>query len=388
MKILFLHKWLIMGGIERILVNYLSILQDEKNLHIDILIDYDKENNVFHRLIPSGMNVDYLFNNHYCSYKENLYAERNKNWIKKIKYKFFNFKEKMVKRKSLLDYISKGKYDIIINFSNHFDSYIIFEELTCPVIRWQHLAIDNNIREKDIKILNKYHKVITICEDMKKQLIDFIPSDKIEVLFNPIEVNKVLKLSNESIPVEYEFSYLVQVARLDKIKRHSDLITIFSRLVNSGRKEKLLIIGGGPEFHNLKKLINDLSLQESCYLLGEIENPYPYIKNAKLFLHTSEREGLPTVLLESIILTTPVVAMDCPTGPREILDNGKCGELVEMGNNEEFIYKTLVLLEEQEKINYYKNNMNIHIKKFSEFEIKRKFLSLIYQMTGINNEKI
>lgn len=376
-----------MGGIERVLVNYLSILQNEKDIHIDVLIDYDTENNVFHQLIPNNVSVSYLFDKQYYTYKEKLYSERHKNWLKKIKYKIFNLKEKKIKQSNLMDHISKGNYDIVINFSNHFDPYIDFDKLKCSIIRWQHLAIDN-MREKDAEILNKYHKVITICEDMKKQFINHIHSNKLDVLFNPIEIEKVLELSQKTISKEYECGYLVQVARLDKVKKHSDLITIFSQLIQKGRKEKLLIIGDGPEFHTLQNLINKLGLNKECFLLGEIENPYPYIKNAKLFLHTSEREGLPTVLLESMILNTPVVAMNCPTGPREILDNGRCGVLVEMGNKNEFVLKTLELLEEQDKINLYKNNMAIHMNKFSELEIKKRFISLMYQITGFNNEKI
>ncbi|MFA9488267.1 MULTISPECIES: glycosyltransferase [unclassified Mannheimia] len=376
-----------MGGIERILANYLSILQNEEELYIDVLIDYDTENNVFHHFIPSNVNISYLFDKHYYLMRENLFSKRNTNWINKFNYKILNFKEKRKKKRVLMEHILDGKYDMVINFSNHFDPYINFDKLECPIIRWQHSAIDE-IREKDLRILNRYNKIVTICEDMKQQLINYVPSDKLEVLFNPMETQKVLSLANEKLPSQYDFDYFVQVARLDKIKRHSDLIIIFNQLVRKGIKEKLLIIGNGPELQNLKMLINELGLQERCFLLGEIENPYPYIKNAKLFLHTSEREGLPTVLLESMILNTPVIAMDCPTGPREVLDDGKCGELIEIGNQEKFVSKTLDLLESPQKMDIYKRNMKVHIKKFSEVEIKKQFISLIKGMTNLLSETV
>lgn len=387
MKVLFLHKWLIMGGIERILVNYLSMLQFDKNIQVDVVIDYDTDNNVFHKFIPKSVNLNYLFDKKYYHYRENIYKDKEHGFLRTIRYKILNFKEKRIREKRLMNHILDGGYDVVINFSNHFDPYLDFSVLKCPVIRWQHLALDK-VRDKDIRLLNQYDKIITICEDMKSQLMTLIEQDKIEVLFNPIEMEKVSELSNEKMPIEYAEGYLVQVARLDKIKRHIDLIAIFSRLVKSGIREKLLIIGDGPEYINLEKLIKELELQDRCFLLGEVGNPYPYIKNAKLFLHTSEREGLPTVLLESMILNTPVVAMNCPTGPREILDNGRCGVLVEMGNKDEFVLKTLELLEEQDKINFFKNNMAIHMNKFSELEIKKRFISLMYQITGFNNEKI
>lgn len=63
MKILFLHKWLVMGGIERILINYLKLLSNNKNYTIDLLMAYDAGNNVFYTEIPSDIKVHYLFDN-------------------------------------------------------------------------------------------------------------------------------------------------------------------------------------------------------------------------------------------------------------------------------------------------------------------------------------
>ncbi|MGX2949260.1 glycosyltransferase, partial [Frederiksenia canicola] len=168
-----------------------------------------------------------------------------------------------------------------------------------------------------------------------------------------------------------------QVARLDKIKRHSDLIDIYAELLKKGVQHNLYILGDGPEYNQLKKKIVELQLEKRCYLLGEVNNPYPYIKNADLFLHTSEREGLPTVLLESAILDTIIVAMDCPTGPKEILNDGKCGELITLGNKLEFIEKTHILLKDPSLQEKYKKEMKKHLQLFSEENIKKKFIELI-----------
>ncbi|HDR1891046.1 TPA: glycosyltransferase, partial [Pasteurella multocida] len=180
-----------------------------------------------------------------------------------------------------------------------------------------------------------------------------VPRDKIKRLFNPIHTEKIIEKANlvRKEELNIDFPYLVQVSRLDKVKRHIDLINVYSELVKQGIKEKLYIIGNGEEYKNLQKEIDRLKLEKRCILLGEIKNPYPYIKHATLFLHTSEREGLPTVLLESLILNTPVVAMDCPTGPKEILNNGKCGALIPLGNLERFTEKTYEILNSPTMIN-------------------------------------
>lgn len=160
------------------------------------------------------------------------------------------------------------------------------------------------------------------------------------------------------------------------MKRHIDLIDIYHDLVKRGVKENLYILGDGPERNNLQAHINQLGLQSRCFLLGEIKNPYPYMKNASLFLHTSEREGLPTVLLESLILGVPVVAIDCPTGPREILNNGKCGALVPLGDKERFVDVVMELVY-SEKIDILKKGIYSYIIKFESQKIKLDFINLV-----------
>ncbi|ACL32641.1 glycosyltransferase [Glaesserella parasuis] len=388
MKILFLHKWLVVGGIERILINYLSILSQEENLKIDVLIDYNTKDNVFGKEIPKEINITYLFDVDYFEYKTTLYRERNNSLIKKINYKYLNIKEKIFKRKKLTNIIKNNNYDIIINFSDHFDPYIEFSKINKPIIRWQHSAI-HHIDKKQLKILNQYQKIISICDDMKKAIVKDtnLPEHKIFTIYNPINIEKIRELSNTHNNEIQEKEYLIQVARLDKIKRHQDLIYIYSELVRKGIYHKLLIIGDGPERENLEQLIIKLNLQYKCLLLGELSNPYPYMRNADLFLHTSEREGLPTVLLESLVLGVPVISMDCPTGPREILDNGKCGALIEMGNTQKFIDEVLTYLNTPKRAIECKQHINQHILSFSETETKNKLITLLIELTtpGANN---
>lgn len=377
MKVLFLHKWLVMGGIERVLTNYLSLLDAEAEFNIDLLLDYDTEDNIFHHRIPNNVNIKYLFDKQYYAYRQNLYVEREKNLLKSIKYKWVNFQEKKKRRKTLTELILNNKYDLIVNFSNHFDPYLEFNKLHLPIIRWQHSSVES-ISRKESYLIKNYTCVIAICEDMKKQIIKYLnlPDQKVTVLFNPINTNEIIELSQKETKLDCPDGYLLQVARLDKGKRHSDLINIFSELVKLGRKEKLFIIGNGPEFDNLSQQIKHLNLQEKCFLLGEIKNPYPYMKNAKLFLHTSEREGLPTVLLESLILNTPVISTDCPTGPKEILAFG-AGKLITLGNQEKFINETFNLLTNPEELKACKERIPETLSHFSEECIKKQFISLL-----------
>ncbi|MGB1914888.1 MAG: glycosyltransferase, partial [Paracoccaceae bacterium] len=90
----------------------------------------------------------------------------------------------------------------------------------------------------------------------------------------------------------------------------------------------LIIAGDGPEMEMLEKLIEDLNLSDRVALLGHVHNPYPLYKHADVFVLSSLREGLPTVLVEALALGCKVVSTDVRSGPREILRGGDLGKLV------------------------------------------------------------
>jgi glycosyltransferase involved in cell wall biosynthesis len=87
----------------------------------------------------------------------------------------------------------------------------------------------------------------------------------------------------------------------------------------SGITQKLLLLGDGPLKDSIQQLANELGIAEKIIFAGFHDNPYPIINDAKLSVLTSDYEGLPTVLIESLALKVPVLSTDCPSGPREIL---------------------------------------------------------------------
>ena len=115
---------------------------------------------------------------------------------------------------------------------------------------------------------------------------------------------------------------------------------------------KLLIIGRGTNLLKMREFINENQLSKKIKILTFKKNPFPYLKKADLFLLTSKYEGLPNVLLEAISLKKNIVSTNCPTGPREILKNGKFGFLCEVENYKE-ISKTIITYK---KLNRIKKN--------------------------------
>jgi len=120
---------------------------------------------------------------------------------------------------------------------------------------------------------------------------------------------------------------LLSVARLTAAKDIPNLLRAFARL-RKVRPARLLVLGEGEERRGLQALVGELGNGADVDLAGYSPNPYPAMAAAAALVLSSLREGLPTVLVEALSLGTPIVATDCPSGPREILDGGRLGRLV------------------------------------------------------------
>ena len=127
---------------------------------------------------------------------------------------------------------------------------------------------------------------------------------------------------------------LVTVARLVPEKDLGTLLTAFARVRATGRDVRLLVVGEGPERARLEALAAGLGLVEGVdvRLPGADPNPYRYMARAVAVVLSSRVEGMPTVLVEALALGVPVVATDCPSGPRELLADGRFGRLVPVGD--------------------------------------------------------
>ena len=134
-------------------------------------------------------------------------------------------------------------------------------------------------------------------------------------------------------PVDHEWlvrkegSVVVAAGRLASWKGFADLIHAI-KFLPSYRRVRLMILGDGPLRSELETLIVELGLQDVVRLLGYVENPLKYFARADVFVLSSHVEGLPNVLVEAMMCGCTPVSTDCPTGPREVLQNGKYGYLV------------------------------------------------------------
>ena len=164
-----------------------------------------------------------------------------------------------------------------------------------------------------------------------------LPPDRIQVVHNPIITPELREMAAE--PLDHPWfepggdPVLLAVGRFTPQKDFGTLIRAVE-LVRRSRPVRLLILGDGPERANLEALVAELGLLEAVALPGWVLNPYPYMVRADAFVLSSRWEGLPSVLIEALFCGVPVIATDCPSGPNEILEGGKHGLLVPVGDVE------------------------------------------------------
>ena len=161
--------------------------------------------------------------------------------------------------------------------------------------------------------------------------------ESIRVIYNPIITQELRRKSKENLLHPWfqpgQPPVLLAVGRLTAQKDFPNLIHAFAK-VRRNRNTRLMILGEGEERPNLDKLVKDLDLENDVCMPGFVENPYPYMINAAAFILSSKWEGLPTVLVEALYCGNPVIATDCPSGPREILNDGLYGQLIPIGDSE------------------------------------------------------
>ncbi|MGL6063957.1 MAG: glycosyltransferase [Fusobacteriaceae bacterium] len=386
-KILIYNGQLDMGGIERVLISYLNILSKEKEVEVTLLIKENKpEKNIFYEEIPKNIKVLFITSIEEMEYREKIKLQKKSSIFYRIFYQIYLPYKRFTMNRWLRKYFKINIFDYVIDFDMGLGKHL--DVIPYKVIGWSHytLSLSKGNRKKRVhKKLQKYEKIVLICDEMEKELELIYPDQKNKGvrIYNPIDLEEIY---NRAVQIDIlqnkekdllDNNYMVAVSRLVKGKGREDLIDIYFGLKKRGIKEKLYILGDGSEKMYLSNKIKELKLENDIYLLGQKENPYIWMKNAKMFLHTSYGEGLPTVLIESMNCETLVIAYDCPTGVKEILNNGKCGVLIKMGDKKSFEDAVYKLLKDNNSVLNYSEKMKEKINQFSYSKITEQIKEIL-----------
>ena len=204
-----------------------------------------------------------------------------------------------------------------------------------------------------------YHRVnyvVNQSNGMHRDLVNIFPQlyDRASVIFNPIPIHLIDYASKNDLSQIKKKNYLLCIGRLEKLKGFHYAIKAFAGIVNKYPYLRLKVVGKGSESERLKKIAIDYSVADKIDFEGFKKDIIPYYLHARVTILTSLYEGYPNVLIESISMNTPVIAFDCPSGPNEIIIDGRNGYLVKNQDVEDlrkkmlnfpyenFVYKDLV----------------------------------------------
>lgn len=316
-NLIFILPTLKCGGAERIICNILKHIN--KDL-FDIKLILIKNTGDLWNEIPNDIQIDFL-----------LKPEQ------KISNSLFPLVKKLLS-------ICKPKDTIVGSMELDATYFALLPKLFlgCNAIGWVH----TNLNEY-LKTVSKLHlilvklfypfldKIIAVSEGASISVRSIIgESPNTIVIRNCIDTDRIDELSkmdNSCIPPK-NTPVICFVGRLIELKRIDLLLNALTNTKLQSINTQLWIIGDGPEKIRLQSLSSKLNVSEQTLFLGYQSNPYPYIRHADALVLTSRLEGLPTVIIEALALGVPVISTDCQHGPREILDDGKFGLLIDIDN--------------------------------------------------------
>jgi glycosyltransferase involved in cell wall biosynthesis len=288
-----------------------------------------------------------------------------RSWLKQL-LRFFRKNDPPVY--AICRYIDSSRPDSVLSFLNHPNLTLMLVALLRPG-RARYLVnvrnhISTSVRSKPSKWMRSVQNLMRrqfvladlvlapsegVGEDVR--LITGLPPERIVVVHNPVFRPEILALAGQPVTHEWFGDPAVPViVAAGKLKPQKDFVTLlkaFARVRNQ-RVARLVILGEGAQREALEQLADELEVAGDVDLPGFVVNPYPYFRNAALFVLSSAWEGLPNVLIEAMACGCPVVATDCPSGPDEILDGGKVGRLVPVADVEAMAAAIDELLDEKD----------------------------------------
>ncbi len=311
--------------------------------------------------------------------------------IKIIKYKFLSdninsrFLKVILSSILLLFQIQKNKNIVILSFQANLFAILICRFFNRKIIVRLNSSpsgwLKSNLKKKIFKIIySSANLIIVNSKEFKKELNRCMNLNSV-CIYNPLDKINIIKKSKKNIKkrifTEKNYLKLISIGRLVDQKDHVTLLKSIKNLKKK-LKIKLILIGQGKNKIKITNFIKKNSLENDVLILNYKKNPYPYLKSSDVFVLSSLYEGLPNVLLEAITLKKFVISSDCPTGPKEILDNGKGGLLFKTGSYKSLSKKILEytkIKNKKKKINFaynslkkfeYKKNLNLYLEKINE----------------------
>ncbi|WP_342042578.1 glycosyltransferase [Bacillus sp. OTU2372] len=351
-KLLFIIPSLSAGGGEKSLVNLLHHL-DYSQYDVDLfMLNHD---GLFMEFIPKEVRVLPLPETYklfslafFKSIKELLIKGNLSIAYNRVIYSLKNKYSKNVSTREQYTWkhLSKPlddleqKYDVAIGFLEKTSTYFCVDKVKASKkVGWVHIDYDKLGMDPkfDIHYFKRIDKIVTVSEECAKIFKARFPSEKnkVDIIYNIVSPSMIHKMASQASNNVYNRKdeiIILSIGRLHYQKGFELAIESCKKLIDKGYKIRWYIIGEGEERENLTSLIREYNLEDHFKLLGLKSNPYPYIKQADIYVQTSKFEGKSIAIDEAKILNKPIIVTNFSTAKDQI-NHGMDGLIVEMNPN-------------------------------------------------------
>jgi len=234
-------------------------------------------------------------------------------------------------------------------------------------------------------LLGLADKVIVNSTDFKRQF-KLLFNINAKCIYNPLNKSEILKNSKEYVELPFfkknkKSLKIITIGRFTDQKDHLTLLKSLNEIKNK-INFKLLIVGRGINKYKMINYILKNNLKNNIKILPFQNNPYKYLRISDLFILSSKFEGLPNVLLEAAVLKKFIISTNCPTGPREILQNGRGGFLFKVEDYISLSQKILYYYMNQKKLKFKINHNYKNLKRFDSNKNLQKYYNEIKKYTN------
>ena len=308
-KILFRHRSMEMGGVEKVMLSIVNNLNPEK---FEITVCLNLNQGELRNEFPPHIRKLYLAEGKE-DFSKNIILQKIQLYQRKKKLEKLRKNPEIIDKQHLKEY-----FDIEIGMTyNDFESVLNSSNKNSKKIGWFHSEINvPGLKPLLPEILKQFPQfdVMVYCSQKIKDLMHIHHPDlhfpREKVIINAISIEEIKVKAAEKIDPFSEKPSFVSVGRLHYRKGYHKLIEAHTKLIREGHDHQILIVGEGEHRQNLEKLIKENKVERTFILLGNKMNPYPYIKNADFFILPSESEAWPLVIAEALILQKPIIATD------------------------------------------------------------------------------
>lgn len=308
-KVLFRHRSMEMGGVEKVILSILHNLNPEK---FDITVCLNLNQGELRNEFPEHVKKIY-FTDGKEDFSKNPLLHKLQLIRRRLKL------SRALKNHKISDrLLGNKKFDIeIAPTYSAFSSVINSSNKASKKVGWFHSEINvptlQPLVPDILENFPQFDHMIYCSQKIKDLMHKYYPDMKYpeeSVVINAIPIDEIKKKAQEKIDPLPEGPVFVSVGRLHNRKGYHKLIDAHKKLIDEGFRHSIIVVGSGEEMKNLTEQIRANNVQDTFILSGNRMNPYPYVKNADYFILPSESEAWPLVIAEALILQKPIIATD------------------------------------------------------------------------------